>query len=219
MTASRPVSGWPAHPAKRAMDLAVAGGLLVLLSPVLGLVAVIVRVVMGRPVLFRQPRTGLGGRTFVLRKFRTMSPERDVDGREVPEAARITTLGRWLRASSLDELPQLVHVLRGDMSLVGPRPLLPRYLDRYSPDQARRHLVRPGVTGLSQVGGRNALSWGDRFQLDVRYVEEASPAMDLAILWATAVKVLRAEGISTAGHPTSPEFTGTAQARPARTDS
>jgi len=219
MTGSRPLSAWPAHPAKRAIDLTVAGCLLVVLSPVLGLVAVLVRVLMGRPVLFRQPRTGLLGRTFVVWKFRTMAPEHDAEGRAVPEAARITALGRWLRASSLDELPQLVHVLRGDMSLVGPRPLLPRYLERYSPEQARRHLVRPGVTGLSQVGGRNAIAWGERLRLDVRYVEEASPAMDLAILRATVRKVLRAEGISTAGHPTSPEFTGDRQERPASTES
>jgi lipopolysaccharide/colanic/teichoic acid biosynthesis glycosyltransferase len=203
MTAS-----WPSHPAKRVIDVIVAVLLLALCAPILVIVAVAVRVSIGRPVFFTQQRTGLQGRIFVLWKFRSMGPPLDAHGNDVPEEQRLGRTGRWLRATSLDELPQLVHVVRGDMSLVGPRPLLPRYLDRYSSDQARRHDVRPGLTGLAQVNGRNALSWDDKFLHDVRYVEHASFAMDLRILAATLRKVVRPEGIAAAGHATTPDFLG-----------
>jgi sugar transferase EpsL len=202
---SRP---WAQHPAKRAVDLSVGAVLLVVAAPVLAVLAALVRLLMGPPVFFRQLRAGRDGRSFRLWKLRTMSPERDADGAEVPEEDRITRLGRFLRASSLDELPQLVNVVRGEMSLVGPRPLLPEYVARYSPEQARRLLARPGVTGLAQVSGRNALTWEERFALDVRYVDTATWRTDLEILRRTALRVLRPEGIATEGHATSPYFLG-----------
>jgi lipopolysaccharide/colanic/teichoic acid biosynthesis glycosyltransferase len=205
---------WVQHPAKRAVDLSVGAGLLVLAAPVLALLCALVRLLMGRPLFFRQLRAGRDGREFRLWKLRTMAPERDATGAEVPELDRITRLGAFLRASSLDELPQLVNVVRGEMSLVGPRPLLPEYVERYSPEQARRLLARPGVTGLAQVSGRNALSWEDRFALDVRYVDTATWRTDLAILGRTLRRVLRPEGIATEGHATSPYFLGTDPLRP-----
>lgn len=192
---------------KRFLDLVVASLALVILSPVLLAVAVAIAVVMGRPVLFRQTRPGLHGRLFELRKFRTMEP---VGEGRVSDGDRLTRLGGWLRATSLDELPTLWNVLRGDMSLVGPRPLLVRYLDRYTPEQARRHDVRPGVTGLAQVRGRNALSWEEKFSYDVRYVETRCLRLDLRILAETMVRVLRREGVTADGHATAPEFLGTA---------
>jgi lipopolysaccharide/colanic/teichoic acid biosynthesis glycosyltransferase len=189
---------------KRAIDIGVASISLLALAPVLLALALAVRATMGAPVLFRQRRTGRGGRPFTLLKLRTMRAGRP----GTPDAARLTRLGRWLRAWSLDELPQLWNVLRGDMSLVGPRPLLPEYVPRYTPEQARRHEVRPGLTGLAQVSGRNALSWEEKFALDVRYVDERSLALDLRILWRTVVAVVRREGVSAAGHATMPEFLG-----------
>jgi len=185
---------------KRALDVAGALALLVVASPVLAVAALAIRATMGAPVLYRQRRTGLGGRVFTLLKLRTM---RDAAG---PDAARITRLGAWLRALSIDELPQLWNVLRGEMSLVGPRPLLPEYLERYTPEQARRHAVRPGITGLAQVSGRNGLSWPEKFRLDLWYVDHASLALDLRILRRTLRSVLTARGVAAPGHATMPEF-------------
>lgn len=193
---------------KRVLDVVVAATLLVLLAPVLGAVALAVRVVLGRPVLFRQRRPGLGGRPFVLVKFRTMADRRDPQGRPLPDGARLGRFGRLLRATSLDELPELVNVIRGDMSLVGPRPLLMEYLDRYTPEQARRHDVRPGITGWAQVRGRNALAWEEKFALDTWYVDHRSLGLDLRILGLTAASVWRREGITTQGCATSPLFLG-----------
>ncbi|MDO3705950.1 sugar transferase [Micromonospora sp. C28SCA-DRY-2] len=193
---------------KRILDVAVAAVLLVLATPALALVALLVALGLGRPVLFRQRRAGLHGRLFDVVKFRTMRPP-DPDRGLVTDGDRLTPLGRWLRATSLDELPTLWNVLRGDMSLVGPRPLLPEYLPRYSPTQARRHEVRPGVTGLAQVRGRNGLSWEEKFDLDVAYVDNRCLRLDLSILVATVRTVLRREGIAAAGSPTAPEFLGT----------
>jgi lipopolysaccharide/colanic/teichoic acid biosynthesis glycosyltransferase len=191
--------------AKRALDLSIALVLLVLSTPILALAAGAILATMGRPLLFRQQRAGKGGRCFTLLKLRTMREDP-----HAPDSARLTPLGRWLRATSLDELPQLWNVLRGDMALVGPRPLLPEYLGRYTPEQARRHLVRPGITGLSQVRGRNRLSWREKLALDVWYVDHASLALDLKILARTATCVLHGEGVSAAGHATMPEFLGEA---------
>lgn len=187
---------------KRLVDVGGAALALVVAAVPMAVIAVAVRVTMGRPVLFRQIRPGLHGRLFGLMKFRTM---RDGPG---DDAERITRLGHLLRRTSLDELPELWNVLRGDMSLVGPRPLLPVYLERYSPEQARRHEVRPGITGLAQVNGRNALDWPERFRLDVRYVDTWTLAGDLRILVRTVRSVLSREGISSEGHATMPLFEG-----------
>ncbi|MEU4423046.1 sugar transferase [Actinoplanes sp. NPDC024001] len=194
--------------AQRAIDIGVAAAVLVVFSPVLLVVAVTVAVKLGRPVLFRQQRPGLRGRPFTLLKFRTML---DVDEERglITDGDRLTGLGRALRATSLDELPTLWNVLRGEMSLVGPRPLLMRYLDLYTPEQARRHLVRPGVTGLAQVRGRNALSWEERLALDVWYVDHRSLALNLRICAQTALVIFRRHGITAPGDPTMPEFRGT----------
>ncbi|SEJ65733.1 Sugar transferase involved in LPS biosynthesis (colanic, teichoic acid) [Deinococcus reticulitermitis] len=193
---------------KRLFDVVGAAALLVLLSPVLLLVALLVRRFLGRPVLFVQERPGLGGRPFLMYKFRTMRDAKDARGEPLPDSERLTSLGRVLRATSLDELPELYNVLRGDMSLVGPRPLLMEYLPLYSPEQARRHEVRPGVTGWAQVNGRNALSWEEKFKLDVWYVDHQSLALDLRILGLTLAKVLKREGINAAGEATAARFTG-----------
>jgi lipopolysaccharide/colanic/teichoic acid biosynthesis glycosyltransferase len=190
------------------MDLALSLLLLLVLSPVLLVVALLVRVAIGRPVLFSQDRPGLGGRPFTLIKFRTMSDERDPNGQVLSDAQRLGKVGHWLRAASLDELPELINVLRGDMSLVGPRPLLTEYLPLYSAQQMRRHDVRPGLTGLAQVSGRNALSWDEKFAFDVRYVDQWSMGLDLKILAATAGQVLARKGISHEDHPTAPKFEG-----------
>ena len=193
---------------KRLFDFAVAGIALILLSPVLAAVALAVRLKLGRPVLFRQLRPGLHGRPFTLVKFRTMIEARDSEGREIPDEQRLTPFGRWLRSTSLDELPELWNVLKGDMSLVGPRPLMMQYLERYSPEQARRHEVRPGLTGWTQVNGRNALSWQDKFALDTWYVDNRSFLLDLRILLMTAGGVLRRHGIGPEGGDIMPEFMG-----------
>lgn len=193
---------------KRVFDFAAAlAALLILLLPLLVL-SILVRRRLGTPVFFRQTRPGLGGRPFEMLKFRTMTDERDAAGTLKPDSERLTEFGRWLRATSLDELPELWNVLKGDMSLVGPRPLLMQYLPLYSPRQARRHQVRPGITGWAQVNGRNALTWPQKFELDVWYVENRSLWLDLRILWLTARSVLRREGISAAGEATMPAFTG-----------
>jgi sugar transferase EpsL len=194
------------HSAKRAIDVLGAGGGLILLAPILLLIALAVRHSLGPPVLFRQVRSGRHGNPFELLKFRTMSDARDAAGELLPDAERLTRFGSWLRSSSLDELPELINVLRGDMSLVGPRPLLPEYLPHYSAEQARRHEVRPGITGWAAVHGRNALSWDRRLALDVWYVDQWSVTLDLRILLMTVVKVLRREGISPEGHATMPRF-------------
>jgi lipopolysaccharide/colanic/teichoic acid biosynthesis glycosyltransferase len=192
---------------QRAIDIAVAGAVLVVSAPVMAGVAVVVAAGLGRPVLFRQQRPGLHGRAFTLVKFRTM---RDVDEARglVTDADRLTGLGRALRASSLDELPTMWNVLRGQMSLVGPRPLLMHYLDLYTPEQARRHLVRPGVTGLAQVSGRNLLDWEERLALDVWYVDHRSLALNARICARTALILLRRVGIAAPGSVTMPQFTG-----------
>ncbi len=193
---------------KRAVDVFVAATLLLVGLPVLLAVAALVAVKLGRPVLFRQRRPGIGGRPFWMVKFRSMRDVRDAAGRLLPDDQRLTRFGRMLRASSLDELPELWNVLRGDMSLVGPRPLLMQYLDRYSPRQARRMEVRPGITGWAQVNGRNALSWEERFELDVWYVDNQSLLLDLKILMLTALRVVQRDGVSAQGHVTMPEFMG-----------
>jgi lipopolysaccharide/colanic/teichoic acid biosynthesis glycosyltransferase len=193
---------------KRALDIAAALAGLVVLSPLLLVLWVLVRRKLGSPAIFRQERPGKGGRLFVLRKFRTMTDERDENGAPLPDAERLTPFGAWLRSSSLDELPELVNILRGDMSVIGPRPLLARYLPRYSPVQARRHEVRPGLTGWAQVNGRNALSWGDKFALDVWYVDNVSFLTDMRIFARTVAAVMRREGISQEGSATMEEFMG-----------
>lgn len=193
---------------KRLFDLLLSIGLLLALAlPLLFMWALVIRK-LGSPVLFRQVRPGLHGRPFMMVKFRTMTDERGADGEFLPDAQRLTPFGRFLRATSLDELPELWNVLRGEMSLVGPRPLLMEYLPRYTPEQARRHEVRPGITGWAQVNGRNALSWEERFKLDVWYVDHRSVLLDLRILWLTVRKVLVREGIHADGEATMPRFTG-----------
>jgi lipopolysaccharide/colanic/teichoic acid biosynthesis glycosyltransferase len=193
---------------KRALDLSLSATALVLLSPVLAGLALMVRRRLGSPVLFSQVRPGLHGKPFRMYKFRTMTDARDADGNLLPDAERLTDFGKWLRASSLDELPELINVLRGEMSLVGPRPLLMEYLPLYSPEQARRHEARPGITGWAQINGRNAISWDDKFALDVWYVDHQGVWLDVRILALTVWRVLRREGISAAGEATMPKFTG-----------
>lgn len=181
---------------------------LILGSPVILTTALLVRIKLGSPVIFRQRRPGRYGHPFTMLKFRTMTDARGPDGTLLPDAQRLPKFGRWLRASSLDELPGLINVLRGDMSLVGPRPLLMQYLPLYTPLQARRHEVRPGITGWAQVNGRNALSWDEKFALDVWYVDHQSIALDIRILYLTAVKVVKKEGISAEGEATMAPFEG-----------
>jgi sugar transferase EpsL len=193
---------------KRALDLVLVLAALPLLSPLLAIVALLVRLRLGAPVLFRQQRPGLAGQPFTLFKFRTMTGARDACGNLLPDDRRLTPLGRFLRATSLDELPELFNVLRGEMSLVGPRPLLVQYLERYTPDQARRHQVRPGITGWAQVNGRNDLTWEEKFAMDVWYVDHLSLELDLSILVRTVWKILAREGISQPGYATAEEFMG-----------
>ena len=182
--------------------------LVLLLSPLILAIALAVRLRLGGPVLFSQQRPGLHGRPFQLVKFRTMTQCRDGDGALLPDEQRLTSFGQWLRRSSLDELPELFNILRGDMVFVGPRPLLMEYLPLYSREQARRHLVRPGLTGWAQVQGRNSLSWEDKFRLDVWYVDNRSLVLDLWIVWLTIVTVIRRDGINAAGEATMTPFTG-----------
>lgn len=196
---------------KRAFDLTMALLAIMLLWPVMLLLALIIWRCLGAPVLFRQLRPGLHGRPFTLYKFRSMSDKRDASGRLLPDEARLGAVGRTIRKLSLDELPQLFNVLRGDMSLVGPRPLLMEYMSLYSPEQGRRHEVRPGITGWAQVNGRNALSWDERFRLDVWYVDHRSFALDLRILLMTIGKVLGRHGVSEPGRETMTPFTGSQQ--------
>ena len=194
---------------KRIFDITASALGLLLLSPLLALVALQVRRKMGAPVLFRQTRPGLHGKPFEMLKFRTMRDARDADGTPLPDSERLSAFGRWLRATSLDELPELWNVLRGDMSLVGPRPLLMEYLPLYSPEQARRHSVRPGITGWAQVNGRNAISWEQKFEYDVWYVDNQSLWMDIKILFLTLKKVFVRDGISAEGEATMSAFKGT----------
>ncbi len=207
--ASRPafssrLSGW----AKRSFDLLLASAGLVLLSPLMLVIAVLVKAFLRSPVLFRQRRAGFRGAVFECLKFRTMTDERDAQGELLPDHQRLTTLGRYLRASSLDELPELWNVIRGEMSLVGPRPLLARYLERYSPEQMRRHSVKPGITGWTQINGRNSLSWDEKFALDLWYVDNRSFWLDLSILAKTIPYLIRRDGIANPSHVTMPEFLG-----------
>jgi lipopolysaccharide/colanic/teichoic acid biosynthesis glycosyltransferase len=193
---------------KRLFDLLLASLALLLLAIPLMVLAWLVRRKLGSPVLFRQVRPGLGGRPFEMVKFRTMTDARDASGELLSDAQRLTAFGGFLRASSLDELPELWNVIKGEMSLVGPRPLLMAYLPLYSPEEARRHEVRPGITGWAQVNGRNAISWPDKFALDVWYVEHCSLLLDIRILWLTVRKVLVRDGISAEGEATMSKFTG-----------
>ena len=182
--------------------------MLIIFAPIMLVLALLIINQMGRPVVFRQKRPGLGGQPFDLYKFRTMTDQRDSDGRLLPDEKRLTGLGKFLRRFSLDELPQLFNVLKGELSFVGPRPLLMQYLERYSPEQARRHEVKPGITGWAQVNGRNALSWEGKFELDVWYVDHQSFWLDVQIIALTIKKVLLREGISAQGEATMPRFTG-----------
>lgn len=193
---------------KRVFDVVVAGLALIVFALPLLVLVLVVRQKIGSPVLFRQVRPGLGGKPFEMVKFRTMTDARGADGELLPDAERLLPIGRLMRATSLDELPELWNVLKGDMSLVGPRPLLVEYLPLYSTLQARRHEVRPGITGWAQVNGRNAISWTDKFAFDVWYVDNRSLWLDIRILWLTVKKVLVRDGISAAGEATMPKFTG-----------
>lgn len=202
---------------KRCFDLMVAVMALLILALPLLLMAGLIRRKLGSLVLFRQVRPGLYGQPFEMVKFRTMTDERGADGALLPDAQRLTPFGRFLRASSLDELPELWNVIKGDMSLVGPRPLLMEYLPLYTPAQARRHEVRPGITGWAQVNGRNAISWEDKFELDVWYVDNRSLWLDAKILWLTVRKVLQRDGVSAAGEATTTRFTGSGTSKDAMT--
>jgi len=196
------------HSMKRLMDIIGALVALLLLSPMLLALFVAVRRKLGTPVLFRQVRPGASGKPFKMMKFRTMTDERDADGELLPDEQRLVPFGQFLRSTSLDELPELFNVLKGDMSLVGPRPLLMEYLPLYSPEQARRHEVRPGVTGWAQINGRNALSWEEKFALDVWYVDNQSLWLDIKILFLTVLKVVKRDGISHGEEATMHKFTG-----------
>lgn len=193
---------------KRLFDIALALLSLIVVAPIAAMIALLVRGKMGSPIIFRQKRPGLSGRSFTLYKFRTMRDLRDDHDNHLPDIERLTPIGQVLRRSSLDELPELLNVLNGDMSLVGPRPLLMQYLGRYTPEQARRHEVKPGITGWAQVNGRNALTWKERFQLDVWYVDHVSFWLDIRILALTMWKVIKREGINQPEHPTMKEFMG-----------
>jgi sugar transferase EpsL len=201
---------------KRLLDIAEAALALLLLSPILAAVALAVRLVLGRPLLFRQARPGYLERPFIIFKFRTMRDAVDSHGLPLPDRERLNSFGSFLRRTSLDELPAFWNVLKGDMSLVGPRPLLPEYLDRYTPHQRRRHEVRPGITGWAQIHGRNKLSWEAKFEHDVWYVDHRSLWLDLKILALTVKQVLRRDGISQQGHATAQEFLGTEETSAAK---
>lgn len=196
------------YPCKRALDLALTIPALIILSPLLVLLALLVRIRLGSPILFRQQRPGLHGKPFTMYKFRTMTNARDADGKLLPTAVRITPFGRFLRKSSMDELPELFNVLRGDMSIIGPRPLRMEYLHRYTEEQMRRHCVMPGITGWAQIHGRNALTWEQKFNLDVWYVDHQSFWVDIVIICLTILQVVSQEGISPPGMETPEEFRG-----------
>ncbi len=199
---------------KRALDVVAAAAVLIVTLPVQGVLAVLVRRKLGSPGRSCRNSTGLGERPFTMVKFRTMTDARDTEGHLLPDADRLPPFGQFLRSTSLDELPELWNVIKGDMSLVGPRPLLMKYLPFYTSRQQRRHEVRPGITGWAQVNGRNSAGWHDRLDMDVWYAENVSPALDLRILWMTVHSVLRRQGISAEGHATVPEFTGTHELPP-----
>jgi len=191
---------------KRLFDVIVSAAASVVLSPLLIVVALLIRWKMGSPVFFGQMRPGKDGETFTIYKFRTMTDKRDEEGNLLPDGERLTRLGRFLRKTSMDELPELFNVIKGEMSIVGPRPLLMQYLDRYTPEQARRHEVKPGITGWAQVNGRNAITWHEKFKLDVWYVDNWSVRLDVRIIAMTVLKVLKREGISQDGQATAEEF-------------
>jgi len=193
---------------KRTIDIILSAALLLILSPLIAGISLLIVVMMGTPVLYPDVRAGYKGKPFILSKFRTMTSDCDSRGALLPDADRLTPAGRLLRRFSLDELPQLWNVLRGDMSIVGPRPLLVRYLPRYSAEQARRHDVKPGLTGWAQINGRNSVNWTDRFLLDCWYVDHASLILDFKIMLSTVSKVFRGDGLSQIGHATMPEFLG-----------
>jgi len=210
LTESRPVVRRE-YRFKRLVDVVLAACGLLVLAPVLAVISAAIYLTMGRPIFFTHVRAGAAGKSFKLLKFRSMTDARDADGNLLPDAARITRLGSFLRRSSLDELPELVNVLRGDMSLVGPRPLLLQYLPLYTPEQMRRHTVRPGITGWAQINGRNAISWEKKFEHDVWYVDHQSFWLDLKILFLTVWQVLRRDGISQPGHATADFFRGNSE--------
>ena len=193
---------------KRLFDLTATSLGLLLIWPLIVMLALLVRIKFGSPILFRQQRPGIHSKPFMMYKLRTMTDERDATGNLLPDADRLTAFGNFLRSSSLDELPELINVLKGDMSMVGPRPLLMEYLPLYSQEQNRRHEVRPGITGWAQVNGRNALSWDEKFKLDVWYVDHQSLWLDIRILWMTVEKVFKRDGISQDGQATMSKFTG-----------
>jgi len=193
---------------KRLFDLCIALPSLLILVPLIAVLAALIRLTLGSPVFFKQRRPGLNGQPFSLIKFRTMSDARNATGGLLQDSERLTSLGKFLRATSLDELPELLNVIKGDMSLVGPRPLLMEYLGRYTAEQARRHEVKPGITGLAQINGRNAITWEQRFAFDVEYVTKIGFWLDLRILVLTVIRVIKREGISAEGHSTMPYFLG-----------
>ncbi|MFN8488777.1 MAG: sugar transferase [Caldilineaceae bacterium] len=193
---------------KRIFDVTIATLILFISAPFVPFLMLLVRINLGAPLLFRQQRPGLRGKPFTILKFRTMTDARDAQGNLLPDEKRLTAFGRFLRSSSLDELPELINVLKGEMSLVGPRPLLMQYLARYTPEQMRRHDVLPGITGWAQVNGRNAIAWEEKFALDVWYVKHLSLGLDLKILCLTFIKIFRREGINQPGHVTAQEFSG-----------
>ncbi|MEH7255336.1 sugar transferase [Neobacillus niacini] len=195
---------------KRIFDLLLSSFALVIFFPIILLTALLIRINLGTPIIFKQQRPGLNGKLFVLYKFRTMTDACNQDGKLLPDHLRLTSYGKLLRKLSLDEFPQLFNVLKGDMSLIGPRPLLPEYLSLYSEEQSKRHLVRPGITGWAQVNGRNAISWDEKFKLDVWYVENQSFILDIKILLLTIKKVITSDGISNHNHVTMPGFEGNA---------
>jgi len=193
---------------KRLLDIILSIATLLFIAPIIILVAFLVRIKLGTPVFFSQIRPGFHGKPFIMYKFRTMTDERNEHGQLLPDQQRLTRFGKLLRSTSLDEFPALINVIKGEMSLVGPRPLLMEYLDRYTPEQARRHDMRPGITGWAQVNGRNAISWEEKFKFDVWYVDNQTFWLDLKILWMTLVKVFKREGISQLGQVTSEKFRG-----------
>ncbi len=193
---------------KRFFDIFFSLFFIVILSPILLIVCLLVRIKLGSPIFFRQKRPGLHGKVFTMFKFRSMIDKKDAEGNLLPDTDRLTRLGKFLRSTSIDELPELYNILKGDMSFVGPRPLLVKYLECYTPEQARRHEVKPGLTGWAQVNGRNAISWEEKFKLDVWYVDNWNLLLDTKILWMTIIKVFRREGISAEGEATMCEFTG-----------
>jgi sugar transferase EpsL len=199
------------HFIKRLFDIISSAAGLIVISPLLVVLAVLVRLKLGSPILFRQQRPGLGGKAFVIYKFRTMTDQRDASGNLLPDEQRLPAFGRFLRSTSFDELPELLNVLKGDMSIVGPRPLMMKYLERYSPEQARRHDVKPGITGWAQINGRNAISWEDKFKLDVWYVDNWTFWLDTKIILKSAWMVIAREGITQQGRATMDEFMGTPQ--------